>query len=259
MYAESATVDGSGLRATGRESGEISRWAEVQPSDIVLPAGGTASGTVRITVPQDAQSGEFYGVVFAEIPPPAVTEGVAVGQRVGFRIYLSVGTGTEPRTDFELPAFRPVRTDDGFPAIEIDACNTGGRAIDLSGEVSLSDGPGGVNAGPFPTPRATTVAPDHCRTLTIPLDEELPLGPWDAIAKLRSGKEERTAEARITFPKDAGGRGKKVETREVTGTLPGIIATGASVFLLLLLGGWLAWFLLKRRARRKDDEEERAG
>ena len=256
LYAAAATIrDGTFLIGAGRATSELTEWMTIEPETLTLPAGETADASVTIEVPDDAPSGEFYAAAVAEIPATG-GPGISVASRVGVRVYLSVGTGAEPETDFELPAFRPVRQPDGRPAVEIDGCNTGGRAVDLTGDIELTNGPGGIKAGPFPTPNATTLAPEQCHTFAIPLDPELPNGPWDATARLRSGEEERTAQARITFPEEAGERGEKVETREVTGTLPGIIATGISILLLLLLGGWLFWFLFKRRARRKDDEEE---
>lgn len=260
LYAAAATLEGGEFApAPGREQNELSEWVNFEPATLTLPAQSRRQASISISVPADARPGERYAVALVDVPPRPGGGFVQFRSRVGIRIYLSVGGGAEPPTDFELPAFRPVRLPDRRPAIDIDGCNTGQRAIDLTGDVELTDGPGGTKAGPFPTPNATTLAPDQCHTFTIPLDKELPLGPWDATAKLRSGKEERTAQARITFPKEAGERGKKVETREVTGTLPGIIATGISIFLLLLLAGWLFWFLLKRRKRKKDDEEERGG
>ena len=258
LYPVTATIEDGAFRVDpGRGTAEATSWITISPQTLQLTDGERREATVAVSVPANAKAGEHYGAVMAEIPPPDAGPGqVAVSSRVGIRFYLSVGGGEEPETDFELPAFRPIRQRDGRPAIEIDGCNTGGRAVDLTGEVELAEGPGGIKAGPFPTPNATTLAPEQCHTFTIPMDKELPNGPWDATAKLRSGEEERTAEARITFPKDAGERGKKVETKQVTGTVPGIIALGVSVVLLLLLAGWLLWFLLKRRARRKDDEEE---
>lgn len=259
LYASAARIeDGAFVGGDDGSSNVLTEWISIEPATLELEPGGRATATVTIAVPQDAPAGEFYGAVWAEVGRPGgANDPVQVRNRAGVRIYLSVGGEQEPPTDFELPAFRPIRTDDNRPAIEIDACNTGGRAIDLTGEVELSDGPGGVKAGPFATEGATTLAPEQCDTFTIVLDPELPSGPWDATARLESGEEERTAQARITFPEEPGERGEKVETREVTGTVPGIIALGVSVFLLLLLGGWLAWFLLKRRARKRDEDEER--
>lgn len=238
------------------EDAEITQWLRPSPESAAISPRGSIRVNAQFEVPETAEDGEYYGALVAERVSATPSSGIAVRSRAAVRVYLSVGSGTEPETDFELPAFRPIRQRDGRPAIEIDGCNTGGRAVDLSGTVELTNGPGGSRAGPFRTEQATTITPGDCHTFTIPLDKELPNGPWDATAKLRSGKEERTAEARITFPENAGERGKKVETKEVTGTVPGIIALGVSIFLLLLLAGWLLWFLLKRRKRKKDDEDE---
>lgn len=251
LYVASASIASGGFNIEpGRGSGELSAWGTVEPTRVDLAQGETATASVTLEVPAGARSGEFYGAVIAELPAPEARPGtVAIASRVGIRVYLSVGGNAEPETDFELPTFRPIRQPDGKPAIEIDGCNTGGRAVDLAGEVELTNGPGGTKAGPFPTLKSTTLAPGQCTTFTVPLDKELPDGPWDATAKLRSGNEERTAQARITFPRNAGERGNKVETREVTGSLPGIIALGFSILLLLIILGLLLWFVVKRRRR----------
>lgn len=258
LYAGPARIQSGGFVPADRGAeSDLTDWIEITPAQVQLSPGEKARGTTKISVPDTAETGEYYGAVWAEIPGEAPTgSGVAVASRVGIRVYLSIGPGGEPPSDFELPSFRPVRERDGRPGIDITACNTGGRALDLVGELSLAEGPGGVSAGPFQTEGSKTVLPETCVDVPIRLDPALPDGPWDATAKLSSGEEERTAEARITFPKEPGGRGKKVETREVTGTLPGIIATGFSVFLLLLLAGGLTWLLLKRRTRKRADEED---
>ena len=78
--------------------------------------------------------------------------------------------------------------------------NTGGRAIDLSGDAQLTAGPGGLAAGPFPVTVGTTVGIGETEPATVVLDKALPAGPWDAAMTLKSGILEVSEHATITFP-----------------------------------------------------------
>ena len=64
----------------------------------------------------------------------------------------------------------------------------------------LSDGPGGLSAGPFDANLGTTLATGATGPVTVHLDERLPAGPWTARITLRSGLVERSAHATVTFP-----------------------------------------------------------
>src|SRR5213076_2151068 len=82
-----------------------------------------------------------------------------VVNRVGVRVYLSVGEGEEPVSDFTIDALTARRDEDSVPIVETTVTNTGGRAIDLAGSLSLANGPGSLNAGPFDVQIGTTLAP----------------------------------------------------------------------------------------------------
>jgi hypothetical protein len=84
--------------------------------------------------------------------------------------------------------------------VTAEVVNVGGRAIDMSGQLVLTDGPGSLSAGPFAAELGTTLAPGATAPVTIVLDGSLPDGPWHAKLDLRSGLLERTAEADLTFP-----------------------------------------------------------
>jgi hypothetical protein len=63
-----------------------------------VPAGGRLTATVRIAVPKNAPPGEQLGVIWAEARSTADAAGSVVQvNRVGIRIYLSVGPGGAPR------------------------------------------------------------------------------------------------------------------------------------------------------------------
>lgn len=257
FYAAAADVEqGSFAIGEGRATNELTDWITVDPPAATIPDGGRQELTVTVDVPADASPGERYAVVLAERPPPTAAPGsVATGARVGIRVYLSVGAGGEPATDFVIDQLTPGRTSDGAPLLEATVTNTGGRALDLSGKLTLSDGPGGLGAGPFDVRLGTTLAPGQSAPVAVEFDRELPDGPWRALLTLRSGRDERAAEATITFPAP-GQTAEPVAAEELPldEDNPWVFAAGALIGLLALLLLLLA--LLKRRSRRRDDDDE---
>ena len=49
--------------------------------------------------------------------------------------------------------------------------------VDMTGSLSLSNGPGSLNAGPFPARLGTTLGINDTGRVTVPLDKRLPDGP----------------------------------------------------------------------------------
>jgi hypothetical protein len=125
---------------------------------------------------------------------PASNGKINAVNRVGVRIYLDIGPGPEPRSDFTIGAAVPTRDDHGKPAIAVAVVNTGGRAVDISGRLSLSDG----RAGPFPV-STTTLAPGQQGTVTAMLPDYIAGGPWKIAVNLVSGTVKRTTTRSITF------------------------------------------------------------
>jgi hypothetical protein len=247
LYAAGATVeDGRFVFAEGRQGSELTGWTTVAPPELRLAPGAVGTGTVTIRVPARVTPGERYAVVWAE--PPAATGGdVTLVNRVGIRVYASVG-GKEPPTDFEVRDLVAARGPDGRPVVEATVRNTGGRAVDLAGELRLAGGPGGLSAGPFPVEVGTTVGPGSSARARVVLDPALPDGPWEARVSLRSGSLEREAEATITFPSEAGRSAPAVPAtpsdRQRRIALPIAIALLAAV----LVGLGLAARAWRRRA-----------
>jgi hypothetical protein len=245
LYAAAATLkDGEFVPASGHTANELSGWMRIDPPTLSIAKGGRAQAKIIVAVPGDAANGERYAVALAELPPPPGAGLVGLASRVGIRVYLSVGTGSEPGTDFALKTFEPI-IDGTRPGVSIHSCNTGGRAIDLGGSLTLSDGPGGISAGPFKSSQPSTVAPGDCEDLKILLDPKLPRGPWSATAALRSGTREKTAEAKITFPAP-GQKGKAVPAHE-KGTRQSPMVAGLGIAAVLAAGGLLYGFLRRRR------------
>jgi len=246
LYAGAASiVDGNIVFGEGRAANDLTGWTTVDPPTVTLAAGRKATAAVKIVVPASARAGERYGVVWAELAPAVPTGGgVTAINRVGVRIYLSVGPGGEPASDFTITALEARRADDGSPVLAASVRNTGGRAVDLSGELRLTNGPGGLSAGPFPAKLGTTLGVDQTAPVLVPLDPAIPRGPWDARIALRSGTTERDATANVTFPEQAATSAGPVEPRSRSGS-------GRSILVLLAIGGAVAVALGLVLARRR--------
>jgi hypothetical protein len=244
VYPAAASIaNGSFLGAAGRTANELSTWTSVRPRTSAVPVGGHLRAAVTITVPDDAAPGERYGVVWAEVRSvPSVDDGVTQISRVGVRVYLSVGPGGPPAANFTIDSLTALRSPDGQPSVVATVHNSGGRALDMSGNLQLSGGPGGTSAGPFSATLGTTLAIGGTEAVTIVLDKQLPRGPWDARVVLRSGLVSRAARATITFP--VTGTALPSATRS---SRPGLRYAATAALLVLLAGS--ASLLLRRRRR----------
>ncbi len=266
MVAAAARIDDGWVVEATNPPGSIADWMTAEPSSFVLAPQSAVEVLATIQVPGGTTAGERYGVFVAQ--PPAVQAGaVDVVSRVGMRVYLSVG-GDEPETDFTIDTLLASRTAEGAPSVDVGILNTGGRAIDVSGELLLRDESGSVTAGPFPTALPRTLAPQSRDQVTVPLPESLASGPWEVTATMRSGLVERVATSTITFPDDPGTTADPADSEIIGGTdedgndiserlrqqrrtlLP------IAAFLILLAIGALFLLLWWQRRDQEDDEEE---
>ncbi|MEV0592431.1 hypothetical protein [Nonomuraea cavernae] len=248
VYAGAAGI--SKARFTFEPAGvtnELTSWITVDRPEIVLKPHGRETVKATITVPEWAGKGERYAVIWAQVSsgPARGDKNVALVNRIGIRTLLDVGPGGEPPTDFKIGDIIPHRTEDGRPQIVAEVANTGERAIDIEGQITLSDGPSELSAGPFQVDRGTTLAPGDRGNVSAMLGEDLPEGPWKVSLTLRSGRVERTADGTLTFPAAAGGWGLAASldspaTLVLTLTgLPALVATA------IILG------VRRRRMRRR--------
>jgi hypothetical protein len=208
-YAGAAEVHGAEFRFGADAGGnELAEWTTVEPGHLELAPGAQAPGTLTIRVPTDAPPGERYAVAWAEMTStPPVGGGVRHVNRVGIRIYLSVGPGGEPASAFTISRMQTTRDDEGRITVTATIRNTGKRALDLAGELTLHDGPAGLDARPFRAVQSTTLAIGASTELMIPLDERIPSGPWEATLTLTSGRTERTRTDRVVLPGDTDTNG----------------------------------------------------
>jgi len=246
LYVAAGDIGGGTFHfGEGRAANDLTAWTTVDPPSLTLPAHAKADATVTIAVPASAGPGERYGVVWAELAaakPPG--GGVIAVNRVGVRIYLSVGEGSEPASDFTITALEAKRDAGGNPIVAATVHNSGGRALDLSGELRLTNGPGGLSAGPFNAKLGTTLGLGQTEPVLVSLDRAIPAGPWDAKIVLRSGTTERSADATITFPAAAASSSGPVKTGAGGDSTKLLAVAGAGIAVLIA-----ATVFVRRRSR----------
>lgn len=256
LYPNAAVVRGGAFTVVeGRAANELSQWITVTPSSVTIPAGQRVLARATVVVPAAASRGERYAVVLAELPPRPGAGGVSVASRVGIRVYLDVGPGGAEVTDFAIDSLQAARRADGRPLVTAQVHNNGRRAIDIRGGLRLTEGPGGLSAGPFPATLGTTLAPGETEPVTVVLSEAITGGPWLATLSLKSGLLERRASARITFPDAAGAQATPVKAKNLPLAkdrkflLP---LAGGLIFLLFLILLVVGYLSSRRKAKERD-------
>ncbi|MDJ0393931.1 hypothetical protein QMK17_11375 [Rhodococcus sp. G-MC3] len=246
LYPAAASISGGedGFEvAEGRTANELSTWMSITPTDIVLAPQSAAEAVVTIAVPPDAPEGEQYGVVWAQTAGAPTGTGIQNVSRVGIRAYLSVGPGNGPPADLSIDGITAARSDQGVPQIVTAVTNTGGRAIDPSGTVSLSGGPGGVSTAPVQG-SGGSIAPGQSGSVTFALDPALPSGPWQASVTVTSGLLNKTSDAELTFPD----QGSASTTSTESGGIPVWVWIAVAAVVIAIAAGTLV------AARRRKTE-----
>ena len=233
VYAGAASISGGAFQfGRARAGNELTSWIRLDPSQVRLVPAAHADITASITVPRQGGGGEHYGVIWAEqssVPGPG---NVSEINRVGIRIYLDV-SGTAAVTDFRIGPITAGRTAAGIPTLTARVDNVGKRAVDISGDVGLSNGPGDTAVPPVQTDRVVTIAPGGSERVTASFSRELANGPWRAAFNLTSGLTNRSAVAQVRFPATAATSAPAVPA---TATVAPTGSTGG-------LAGWLWWLL----------------
>jgi hypothetical protein len=196
----------------------------VSQGELQLTPESEAIDTMTVTVPKGASSGQRYGVLWAEVSArPTKPGGVTLVNRVGIRMYLSVGPGGPPSSNFAIGSLSARRSASGASFVVSTVHNSGHSTLDLIGDLTLSHGPDGLRAGPVAAAVGAALPPGGSEPVTVRLTSGLPRGPWRIDLSLSSGSLQRSAEATITFPLTKGSR------------TPGLPAWVVVVLLMLLL------------------------
>ena len=203
VYPDAAAIaNGLFTGDAGATRNELTGWISVRHPAVTLAPGASATDTITIKVPAGATRGEHYGVIWVQQTARAHAAGgfgVTEVSRVGIRVYLAVGKGGAPPTNFAIASLTARRSASGQPLIVAHVDNTGGRAVDLDGSARLAGGPGNSSAGPFPARQIITLAPGQTGNMTFALPKTLPAGSWRVTVNLVSGITTCTATATIQF------------------------------------------------------------
>jgi hypothetical protein len=243
VYPDAAQISNEEfIGDAGATRSELTGWISVQHPAVTLAPGGSEMDMITIKVPQGATRGEHYGLIWVQQTALVRrTNGVGVNEvaRVGIRIYLAVGTGGAPPTVFAITSITGSRSATGQPSLVVRVDDTGGRAVDLSGTLRLTGGPGDSSAGPYPARKVITLAPGQSGNMSFVPPKSLPDGPWQAKVTLVSGITTTTGTQTVQF----GG----VVTAQ-TGL--GLMAWGGIALGIAVLGLGLVAILVRRHAPR---------
>jgi hypothetical protein len=202
LYPDAAIIrDGSFVGDSGEARSYLTTWITLSQHTVSLAPQARAMVTVTIQVPRTASTGNLYGVIWAqETSLGKGSGGVNILQvnRVGVRIYLNVGPGGPPPVNFDITSIRGTRSARGQFMVVAQVNNTGGQAIDAVGTLKLTDGPGGLSAGPYKE-SAVTLAPGQSEPIKVVLGKQMPNGSWRAQIDMTSGITQRSAAATIDF------------------------------------------------------------
>ncbi|MEU8219617.1 hypothetical protein AB0C47_28070 [Micromonospora taraxaci] len=243
FYSGAASVENNAFTVPeGRTGNELSGWIQLKTTAMVLDPGERRPVEVEIAVPRKASKGERYAAIWAQVTSAKERTGnVTQIHRVGIRVYLDVGPGGEPPTDFRIDGLAAEPGIGEFPVVTANVTNTGQRALDMTGTLSLSKQ--AVRAGPFKVTNGVTILPGQSGQVRIEVNQALPAGTWDVQAKLASGIVERTATGTISLPVAAP---MTVATSAGPSWL--VYTVGAMALLVLVtLGGW---YLVRRQRPR---------
>jgi hypothetical protein len=244
VYADAAQIAGELFTGdAGATRNELTGWISVQHRAVTVPPDTSVTDLVTIKVPQGATRGEHYAVIWvqqAAYVRAANGFGVNDVARVGIRVYLAVGRGGAPPTNFTITSITAHRSAAGWPSIVAHVDNTGGRAVDLNGTARLTGGPGNSAAGPFRAQQIITLAPGQSGNLTFGPPKNLPNGPWQASITVVSGLTTSTATASIQFAALVAHPGLSL-----------LAWLGIALAALAVIGAVMALILARRATRRR--------
>lgn len=234
VYAAAAGLRrGAFTFSSGRDQNDLASWTSVSTRTLRLAPGASAVETVTISVPRRASAGERYAVVWAQVAAPAPSSGgVTLVNRVGVRVYLSVGQGGAPPASFEIGALTPDRTKAGNLLVAAIVRNNGRGPLELRGSLSLARGPAGLRAGPFAASHSAILASGTSERLIVVLNPGLPRGPWRATLQVSDGSTQRRAVAMLTFPPLAS----VAPAAKPAGRIVFVIAAALAVLLAVFAG-----------------------
>jgi hypothetical protein len=242
--AAAAITNGTFQIAAGQTQDLMTTWITLSQGALTLAPNSSATIETTITVPRNAPAGGGYGVIWAQEGSRGKGN-VQMVSRVGIRVLLSIGAGGGAPAGFTLGTPVTSRTAAGAPVVRVPVHNTGGTVVDVHGTLQLSNGPGGVSAGPFHTLTVLTLAQGQSGQDTFDLTAHLPDGPWQATYTMVSGLVTQTGKATINF------NGAAAVTAAAHTSFPVIPVAGAIAALIILAIAALLVTRSRRTARAR--------
>jgi hypothetical protein len=243
LYLAAASLrHGTFVFAAGDARNELTSWTSVVKKVIPLAPRSDAYDTVTVRVPSDAPQGNEYAVLWAAVSAtPPGGQGITLVSRVGVRLYVAIGRGGGAPSNFVLGTLRAGRGLSGAPSLLATIHNCGANTLDLNGFWMLSNGPGGLHAGPFAATLGVVLAPGASERATVIFAPNFPRGPWRASLNVRSGLLSRSTSRTISFPSRFAARGQSSsDQRDVQLGFIGFVLLAGASFL----------FTIRRRRRR---------
>lgn len=199
-YAAAATIsDGAFVGESARTANDLSSWTTLSEPEVVVPAGSTVMNTVTVAIPADAAPGEQYAAVWVQVGGDT-GDAIQVVNRVGVRMYVSVGGDNAATSAFVVDTLTASRDDDGNAVVTAMLHNTGGRALDASAALGLTAVGGTLTAGPYTAEQGATIAPGESAPIEVVVTDDLAAGPWLARIEVSSGTLAQSFDAELTFP-----------------------------------------------------------
>jgi hypothetical protein len=231
LYPAAASIThGHFLFGSGRTPNQLTTWTKVSAASVTLAPHQLKTLKVTVSVPRNASRGNQYAVIWAQDAAIGRSgrANVMLVNRVGIRMYVSVGPGGPPPSNFTISAPYAHRGQGGRGVVSVTVNNTGGSALDIQGTLTLTGGPGGLKAGPFTSATVATVAPGQSAPVTFLLGKGIPNGPWRASVHLQSGLIVKNEQASIDFAQ-APGRSPWLLALSVLAAVLVVVALGAGV------------------------------
>jgi hypothetical protein len=238
LYPDAAIIRaGAFVGDAGQTVSDLTTWITLSRHSVSLAPQARAMVNVTIQVPRTASPGNVYGVIWAqETSLGKTSKGVNIIEtnRVGIRIYLNVGPGGPSPVNFDITSIKGTRSPHGQFLVVAHVNNTGGQAIDATGTLKLTNGPGDLSAGPYQEP-GVTLAPGQSQPITVYLNKEMPHGSWLATIDEASGITKESAQATINFYPAPPNRRLY------------LILAIVLIVLLLLAAGLAVWLIRRNR------------
>jgi hypothetical protein len=237
VYPAAAHLEhGQFLTDAGAARSELTTWVRISKPRVTLRPGKSTRDLITIKVPRIATIGEHYGVIWVQQAGQGrkgkklrVTEVT----RVGMSMFLTVGKGGVPPTKFVIGTIIGHNSKNRLWLTAV-VRDTGQRAVELSGSVGLTDGPGGTTAGPFRELQVVTLAPGQSAPVLFVPPRSLPEGPWLAKIKLVSGFTTETASAPVKFDNKVVAASSTTRAVEIAAAIVGLVLLGCLLAALRL-------------------------